>query len=227
MQQIQLRGRGGGLIKMLSKSTICSILIVVFHLVGLIGFLVPSTVSLFLKLVPFHLLLMFLLMLISQTHKGKNQFYILIVSVFFLGYLVEVAGVHTGKIFGEYTYGNTLGFKLLEVPLMIGINWAILVYAVGITMEASRLKSPVFKAFAGALVLVLLDFLIEPIAVKFDYWGWRDNLIPLQNYLAWFIVSFGMLSLFNYLKFHKENRSAIILLGTQFAFFIALNLCNL
>ena len=110
---------------------------------------------------------------------------------------------------------------------MIGVNWIILVYAVGVSMEASRLKSPVFKAFAGALVLVLLDVLIEPIAIKFDYWGWTQNSIPLQNYLAWFIVSFAMLGLFNYLKFNKENRAAVVLLGTQFAFFIALNLWDL
>lgn len=209
------------------KNTICCILIVLFHVVGLIGFLVPSMAPLFLKLVPFHLLLMFFLIVISQSYKGKNNFYILIASVFLAGYFIEVAGVHSGKIFGEYTYGSTLGFKLLDVPIMIGINWVILIYAVGVTMQASRLKSAAFKAFAGALVLVLLDFLIEPIAIKFDYWSWTQNSIPLQNYLAWFIVSFGMLGLFNYLKFNKENPAAVVLLGTQFVFFLTLNFWGL
>lgn len=210
-----------------NKITVCCVLIVLFHVVGLTGFLIPSFVPLFLILVPFHLLLMFFLILISQSYKGKYNFYILISSVFLAGYFIEVAGVHSGIIFGEYQYGNTLGIKLLNVPIMIGINWVILIYSVGITMQASRLKSDVFKAFSGALILVLLDFLIEPIAVKFNYWHWTQHWVPLQNYLAWFIVSFGMLSFFNYLKFNKENPAAIVLLGTQFAFFICLNFWGL
>lgn len=208
---------------MAGKKNIYSFLIILFHVVGLIGFLYPPLNPLFLKLVPYHLLLMFLLLLISKPKETNMNLYVLLVMVFLTGYLIEVAGVKTGRIFGNYRYGSTLGFKLADVPLIIGINWVLLIYSVGVTVEAFRINNVLLKAFLGAVVLVVLDFTIEPIAVKFDYWQWQANMIPLQNYVGWFLVSFTMLCLFNFLKFKKENQSAIVLLVTQFTFFLALN----
>ena len=43
--------------------------------------------------------------------------------------------------------------------------------------------------------MVGLDFLIEPIAVKYDFWNWSQNEVPKQNYLMWFILSIIMQSL--------------------------------
>jgi putative membrane protein len=208
---------------MASRKNIYNFLIILFHVVGLIGFLYPPLTALFLKLVPYHLLLMFLLLSISKLKETTGNLYIMIILTFVAGYLIEVIGVKTGRIFGNYWYGSTLGFKLADVPLLIGINWVLLIYGVGVTVEAFRISSRIFKAILGAFMLVLLDFLIEPIAVKFDYWHWEANLIPLQNYVGWFLVSFTLLCLFNFLKFKKENQSAIVLLVTQFVFFLALN----
>jgi putative membrane protein len=71
---------------------------------------------------------------------------------------------------------------------------------------------------------VLLDSLIEPIAMKFDYWQWADNTIPAQNYIAWWGLSFIFLLIFSKLHFNKQNFVAAILLQVQFLFFILLNL---
>jgi putative membrane protein len=48
-------------------------------------------------------------------------------------------GVHTGILFGNYKYGNALGLKLNDVPILIGINWFIVVYACG--MSALQLRT--------------------------------------------------------------------------------------
>ena len=37
--------------------------------------------------------------------------------------------------------------------------------------------------------MVLLDLLIEISAPKFDFWVFKNEIVPLQNYFAWFIVS--------------------------------------
>ena len=37
--------------------------------------------------------------------------------------------------------------------------------------------------------MVLLDCLIEISAPRFDFWMFEDEIAPLQNYYAWFIVS--------------------------------------
>ena len=40
--------------------------------------------------------------------------------------ITESLGVNYGLIFGNYEYGNNLGFKFFGVPFLIGINWIIL-----------------------------------------------------------------------------------------------------
>jgi putative membrane protein len=139
-----------------------------------------------------------------------------------LGYGVEVAGVHTGMVFGEYSYGKTLGFKIADVPLVMGLNWLTLIYSAGVIFN--RLNAPVIvKSALGGLVLMILDLFIEPIAIRYDYWSWESISVPLQNYLAWFVISFLFLMVFFSLKFKKENKLALLYLSVQFFFFVGLN----
>ncbi|MEJ7693075.1 carotenoid biosynthesis protein [Daejeonella sp.] len=206
---------------MFTKENICSLVIVLFHIVGLYGFLDPDLTGFFIKLVPFHLLLMLALLMISGYDRSGN-FRLFALIVFTAGFLIEVAGVNTGLIFGSYTYGGTLGFKLWETPLLIGVNWLILVYSTGVVLSTFRLNKYLL-ALLGAVILVGIDFLIEPVAIRYDYWSWSGGIIPLQNYLGWFIVSFIMFIPFLSLNFKKQNRSAIVFFAAQVCFFIILN----
>ncbi len=206
---------------MLSKQNICSLIIILFHLVGLYGFLNPNLTDFFIQLVPFHLLLMLALLVISGNDGSMNiRLFALVVFIF--GFLIEVAGVNTGLIFGSYTYGATLGLKLWETPLLIGVNWLILVYSTGVLLNGFW-PNKYFLALLGAIILVSIDFLIEPVAITYDYWSWTQQIIPMQNYLGWFAVSFTMFILFTSVNFKKQNRSAIVLFVTQVCFFIILN----
>ena len=207
----------------LTKPEISSILIVLFHIVGLIGFLTPSLNPLFVKIVPFHLLLMMGLILYSHSHRNRD-FWLFVLVTYFAGFLIEVFGVSTGYIFGSYQYGDTLGFKIAEVPLLIGVNWVILIYCTGVTIKKLAIQSHVLRSVMGAFFLVFLDFLIEPVAIKFDYWSWTGMNIPFQNYVAWFIFSFMMLLFFYARQFKKQNPAALVLLLSQLVFFAALNL---
>lgn len=207
----------------LSKPEISSILIVLFHIVGLIGFLTPSLNPLFVKIVPFHLLLMIGLILYSHSQRNKD-FWLFLLVTYLSGFMIEVFGVSTGYIFGSYQYGDTLGFKIAEVPLLIGVNWVILIYSAGVTIKLLPIKSHVLRSVIGAFFLVSLDFLIEPIAIKFDYWSWTGMNIPFQNYVAWFIFSFIMFLFFYSRQFKKQNLAAVVLLISQVVFFAALNL---
>lgn len=206
---------------MLKKENICSLIIILFHLVGLYGFLNPDLTSLFIKLVPFHLLLMLLLMIISG-YDGSPGIMLFALSVFAAGFLVEVAGVNTGLIFGSYTYGGTLGLKLWHTPLLIGVNWLIMVYSTGVLLIACQINKYLL-ALTGAAILVGIDSLIEPVAIRYDYWSWSGENIPLQNYVGWFFVSFMMFILFTSLNFKKQNSAAIVLFVAQLLFFIILN----
>jgi putative membrane protein len=200
-----------------------TIVIVLFHAVGLIGFIVLTLTVLFLKLVPWHLLLM--LGVIIYNHKQCNgKFMAFAATIFILGFCAELIGVHTGLLFGSYSYGQTLGFKLWGIPLVIGINWFLLIYSIGVLMRRSRVKSIFARIIAGGLLLVLLDFFIEPVAIHFDYWHWAGNSIPLKNCLCWFLISGAMLFIFEKFKFDIQNKAPVVLLIMQFIFFMMLGL---
>jgi len=193
-------------------------IILIFHAIGLIGLALPFAKPLFLYIVPFHLLLM--LAVIVLNHKPMDaRFLVFLFAIFPLGFAVEWTGIHTHRLFGDYIYGETLGFKLSGVPLIIGFNWFMLIYSAGVLMQRSRLKSFFLKALTGALLLTLLDVLIEPVAVRFDYWHWANSTIPFKNYASWFVLSFLMLLLFEAFRFKNQSMVAIVFLLTQFAFF--------
>jgi len=197
------------------------ITIVVFHVVGLIGLFLPFTHELFLMLVPWHLL--FMLAIVCGSHRPTTgSLFAFAGIIYVLAYLVECMGVNTSYLFGNYTYSQVLGVKLNEVPLIIGVNWFLLVYSTGILMKRSRMRSMVTRVILGALLLVLLDAFIEPVAVRYNYWHWDHDIIPFENYASWFLVSAVMLVIFELFKFKKQSMVAPVFLLVQFLFFIIL-----
>jgi putative membrane protein len=196
-------------------------LIVLFHLIGLIGLSFNVSRPLFLQLVPFHLL--FMMVLIASNHERiNNKFLLFSTLVFITGFVVEWIGIHTHFIFGDYRYGKTLGPRLDDIPVIIGLNWLLLIYSAGTLMQQTRIKTMWLRILTGTLVLVLLDVVIEPVAVKFDYWHWAGDFIPLKNYACWFIVSFILLWVFEKFQFKKQGIAGAALLITEFVFFLAL-----
>jgi putative membrane protein len=207
----------------LNKIVFCSALMVLFHLVGLYGFLNLSYEELFIALVPYHLLLMLGLLVYSTNDFSKNiKIFALI--IYFAGFFIEVIGVNTGIVFGNYSYGDALGLKLFSTPLLIGVNWLILVYCTGVLLQYLKIKNTLIFSLIGALILVGIDFLIEPVAIRFNYWSWAGGLIPAQNYIAWYIFSFLLFFVFQRLDFNKKNKAAIVLLLAQIGFFLVLNI---
>ena len=195
--------------------------IVIFHLVGLVGFLIPALQPYFMKMVPFHLLLMFAI--IIYTYVGDVKRLLLFVSgVFLCGWLVEVLGVHTGKIFGSYYYGNTLGYKIAAVPLLMGVNWVILIFSIGQMVKSFKIRNSILASLIGALMLITFDFFMEPVAMKFDYWQWDWHQIPLQNYIAWFIVSIILLKFYYALGLKQQKYIGAAMFTAQLVFFVVL-----
>jgi putative membrane protein len=130
-------------------------------------------------------------------------------------------GVKTGLIFGEYNYGLTLGIKLFEVPLIIGFNWVFVILG---SISISRLMTSnlFLSAIISAFISLMFDLILEPIAVKLDYWTWAEGIIPLQNYLAWFVIALISALGFSFLKVKVISKISLHYLLVQFVFFIIL-----
>jgi putative membrane protein len=171
-----------------------------------------------------NLLLTFAL-LIWNEGKPNSRFWILFIVTFFIGFFSEVVGVNTGLLFGSYAYINHLGPKIWDVPLLIGINWFCVVYC-SIVFVQSVLSvqnlNPVLSALGAALIATIFDWVMEPIAMVFDYWKWENEHIPFYNYVCWFCISFLIALIFINVQRQCKNRFAIPLLMIQFIFFVAL-----
>lgn len=210
-----------------SKRTVTAVIIflVIFHQVGVLGLHLEFSRELFEKLIPLNLLLS--LGIISLFHRvWTTQFSIYLFIIFWAGYLVEVLGVATEAIFGTYAYGESLGFKVAGVPPMMGINWVLTVYLTAIVSQGIG-RNLWTRSIIGAALMVFLDFLIEPMAMKFDMWDWPDHAVPLQNYFAWFVIGFAMQFGFHSLNQEKSNPVALPLYIIQIIFFASILVISL
>lgn len=195
--------------------------IIILHTVGFFG-LRSSWKELFIQLTPINLMICALLIWNKQKPWKSNQMGIMLLC-FFAGYLVEVLGVHSGIIFGEYNYGEGFGPKLFEVPPLIGLNWALLIYASS-TLVNRYLDAFWLRVLLSSLLMTGLDYIMEPVAISIGFWTWAGNVIPLQNFIAWFVVSLILQALWHRFYQAGENRSAIGFFLVQVVFFTLLRL---
>ncbi|MBK8087386.1 MAG: carotenoid biosynthesis protein [Chitinophagaceae bacterium] len=210
---------------------------VLFHVIGLTGILFFDR-QLFVSLTPFNLLLSAGLLIYTQAEKNKAFFLFVLVCVV-VGFTVEYIGVNHQLLFGEYEYLNAMGEQWQRVPLVIGVNWFIMMYCCGVSIQLllnrmwNKLKGtdqPARKNVGfiavildAALLATFFDWVMEPVAVKLGWWKWLgDGSIPLLNYISWFGISALLLLLFRLLSFDKQNQFAVNLLLIQFMFFLIL-----
>lgn len=125
----------------------------------------------------------------------RPKFAIVSIGIIVVSFGIEWLGVRTGQIFGSYLYGETLQPSIDGVPISIGFAWFVTLIASTAVAQtiAPKFLAEGFRfkiAFLVAVLMVCFDLLMEPAAVKLDYWTWLNDRIPLRNYLMWFGLSF-------------------------------------
>lgn len=202
----------------LSKFQVSVGVILIMHTVGLVGMIVAR--DWFIPLTPINLVVSGYFVL-RHAEKPKLWVYITIAA---LAFAIEAIGVATHWPFGEYRYGRALGPQLFQVPVLIGLLWLLLLQGARY-LTTQFFKSTPLKLLIPALLMVGVDFLIEPVAIDFDYWTWTANDIPWNNYAGWFGTALFLTTLSHIFDKHfVNNRVAGLFFLVQVVFFIALNL---
>ena len=207
----------------LTKQTAIAVLLAIFFSVGLVGMLLPASNSFFLQLTPLALLLSFTVLALSDESKQRGKLIAYLLFIYIVSYLIEVAGVHTGVIFGAYSYGDNLGVKLWETPLIIGANWFFLVYTTAAIFEKTKMHA-IFKILLASLAMLVYDIVMEQVAPRMDMWSWKEVAVPLQNYATWFLIAVAFHIGLKWLKIKIKNGLALAVLLCQFALFLFLYL---
>ncbi|MCS6821645.1 MAG: carotenoid biosynthesis protein [Microscillaceae bacterium] len=205
----------------LNSTTFGTYLVIAMYVVGFIGLTFEGLRPFFEPLIPLNLIGTLAILLFF--HQEWNRTFVFVACIVALaGFWVEVLGVQTKQIFGDYQYEYALGLKLWDVPVVIACNWLLLVYATSGMVYTWQIPKNFMPATA-ALLMVGLDFWIEPVAIKYGFWSWKSNTVPLQNYVAWFLVSWGFTWLFFNTKFSKYNPLALTIYLANLGFFLAHN----
>ena len=117
-----------------------------------------------------------------------------------IGLAAEAVGVATGLPFGDYRYGDTLGWRVFDVPVVVPLAWAMFAYPC--LLLGRRLGHPLL---AGAWALASWDLFLDPQMVAAHHWRWLHvthtvpgiAAIPLSNFIGWLLVAVLLLAVLN------------------------------
>ena len=116
--------------------------------------------------------------------------------------LLESAAITTGFPYGRFEYGNHLGYKLFGVvPWPVAFAWTPLLLG-AYAIAAGSVTSRTLRMVGTAFILMALDFVIDPGAVRLGFWRYAEGGpfygVPLSNFAGWLFTGFlgaGLLEL--------------------------------
>ncbi|MDC0252814.1 carotenoid biosynthesis protein [Chloroflexi bacterium] len=164
--------------------------------------------------------------LLILLYSNRKLSYLLL-SIGLLGFIYEILGVKIGILFGSYNYSEVFNLKLFSVPIVMISAWIIIV-----NFSLSFIENIKNKAFIlyGPLIMVIIDLVIDPIAViGLEIWIWDEEGpyygIPNHNFLGWFFLS---IPIFILLSISKQNTSLYsrIISNLVISFFSIIGLIN-
>ena len=129
---------------------------------------------------------------------------------FSIGIFMEIIGTKTGLIFGgEYEFNLKLspGPSISGIPLIIPLSWSGLIYMILNYCELVLGGSFYFLSnqnitllLLPSILMVLLDLVLDPIAVDEKRWSWKKSGVyygvPLLNFVGWLFTTFLILFVF-------------------------------
>lgn len=207
--------------KAFEQHKLLSILIILWYTGGIVGFLSPAIKPWFQQLTPVGMVLAAFVLLFY--HEPKNlKSALAFAGIVLITFIAELIGVNTQWLFGHYLYGPALGVQLWNTPVVIGLNWLVLVY--GFSVLLKNQQSHWYYPLLGAGAMTAFDFVMEPVANATGMWTWQGGIIPLRNYTDWFLLSALLFLALRMFKVEFNNRFAVLILLMQAVFFAVLNL---
>jgi uncharacterized membrane protein len=132
----------------------------------------------------------------ALAHRGPRWAGLLVLITAGTGLLAEAVGTATGWPFGDYTYADSLGPALLDVPLVIPLAWTMMAYPCLLVGQALA-RTPLAAALVGGSALAAWDLFLDPQMVQAGHWRFTDVQValpgapdvPVSNHLGWLLVA--------------------------------------
>lgn len=179
-------------------------------------------------------------------HLGLKRALLFAVAGYVIAWLSEFSSIHNGFPYGHYYYlDGTRGKEIwvLGVPLMDSISYVFLAYAsyslallvysplrrlrwMVYVLETKKIRDSLQVRILGALLLVYLDIIIDPLALRGDRWflgriyGYPEQGVyfgvPLSNFIGWFAVGFSMIYVLQKIDRYLRRKGASDLTGYKY-----------
>ncbi|NQU37472.1 MAG: carotenoid biosynthesis protein [Actinobacteria bacterium] len=148
----------------------------------------------------------------AWVHRGAAWALAYLGITFGFAFGLEAIGTNSGFPFGAYEYGDMLGIRIAEVPLLIPLAWAMTAYPVLLLsrrlahkLGAGRAATYAAVVAIGAFAMTTWDLFLDPQMVSQGYWVWADPVpslpgidgIPAGNYAGWLLGSAVLMFLLN------------------------------
>lgn len=172
----------------------------------------------FLEKTPLNLIVSLMLFLLVYPINNVKKVGVFIL-FFSLGMFAEWLGVNYQILFGTYTYGENFGPKLDGVPYLIGIYWSLLTFITAAILNYTKWHKFV-KIICAALLMVLLDILMELSASYLDFWHFEGGMPHFENYATWFVLGALFQTILIKLKINGNQSFSLNLYLAQATFFV-------
>jgi uncharacterized membrane protein len=156
-----------------------------------------------------------------------------------VGLVAEAVGTATGFPFGPYSYTGTLGWEVLDVPVLIPLAWTMMAWPTLLLGRrladallgpepggnGRRLARSALTTVLGGLALASWDLYLDPQMTDAGHWVFDDPVpglpgvpgIPLTNFAGWVLVALVMTCLLDAVVPRRrvdENVPALLLAWT-------------
>ncbi len=105
------------------------------------------------------------------------------------GYALEWVAI---VVFASHVYGPSWRLSPGGVPVAVAVTWAAVITAAMALAARLREPSPVGRALVAALLGVVLDLLMEPVAAARGLWSWTPPGpwldVPIGNFVGWGVI---------------------------------------
>lgn len=151
---------------------------------------------------------------IGILNRGLGRTLLFLFLGYTIAFLSEFSSIRCGLPYGiyRYVYENLRGEILVGgVPVWDSLSYVFIAYA-SYEMAGSvwRFRGGVTPPLLAALLMTLLDIVIDPLAVRGDRWflgkifyypnGGIYFGVPLSNFAGWFLVAFLIFSGYQFLE---------------------------
>ena len=161
-----------------------------------------------------------ILAIFIKERKNKNLIETLILAILY-GVILEVLNVYMS---GTYSYGEEFLLQIYDVPLAVGLGWAIIYYISYKSAQNYNLKwwqAPFFMS----LFALSIDLIIDIVAIRLGFWHWLIPFnqewfgVPYDNLFGWMAViwTFAFFINFSEQNFFSVKLSKIVKYSTVIA----------